>query len=126
MRPSRLDLDGERIAQELRVQTPKVNVECVQPRLLERDGDVGLLWSEGSVIYICAGCMPDNHLRFVMLDGQMLSPASDTLSLLNPASQGGLISPVGWWRGDDLSVVAAVGYHTSGEGASATIHCVPR
>lgn len=123
---SRLDLEGERMTDDVRVQTPKVNVEHVDPRLLERDGDVGLLWSEGSVIYFCSGCMPDHRLRFVMLDGETLSPASDTLSLLNPASQGGLISPVGWWRGDDLSVVAAVGYHTSGEGAAATIRCVPR
>lgn len=123
---SRLDLDGKRMTDDVRVQTPKVNVEHVYPQLLERDGDVGLLWSEGSVIYFCSGCMPDHRLRFVMLDGETLSPASDTLSLLNPAAQGGLVSPVGWWRGDDLSVVAAVGYHTSGEGAAATIRCVPR
>lgn len=120
---SRVDLDGHRVAQDVRVQSPVTSQERVDPKLVERGDDIGLLWSEGSVIYICAGCMPDNHLQFVLLDGETLAPASDPVTLTNPAVQGGLINPTGWWRGDDLSVVAAVGYHTSGEGAAATINC---
>jgi hypothetical protein len=120
---SRLDLAGERVAKDVRVQSAVTSEERVTPKLLERGEDVGLLWSEGSVIYICAGCMPDNQLSFVMLDGETLSPASETLTLLNPAEQGGLVYPSAAWRGDALSVVAAVGYHVSGEGAAGTITC---
>lgn len=123
---SRLDSEGKRATKDVRVQRPVASQERVSPKLLEHDGSVGLLWSEGSVFYICAGCMPDNHLNFVMLDGATLAPSSETLTLTNPASDGGLIAPVGVWRGDDLSVVAAVAYHTSGEGAAGTITCEAR
>jgi hypothetical protein len=120
---SRLDLGGNRIAQDVRVQSPVTNQERVEPKLSAHGDDVGLLWSEGSVIYICAGCMPDNQLQFVMLDGSTLSPASEVLTLTNPAVQGGLVAPEAVWQGDELSVVAAVGYHVNGEGAAATLTC---
>jgi hypothetical protein len=122
-RLSRVDLTGERVAKDVRVQSPVTNQEVVTPKLLKRGNDVGVLWSEGSVIYICAGCMPDNHLRFVLLDGATLAPTSDAVTLTNPATEGGLINPSAVWQGEDLSVEAAVGYHVSGEGAAGTITC---
>lgn len=121
---SRLSLEGTRLAQDVRVQTPVTNQERVEPQLIPRGDDIGLLWSEGSVIYFCAGCMPDNQLDFVMLDGATLSPASDVVTLTNPAEQGGLITPAGVWQGDSLTVVAAVGYHVNGEGAAGALECL--
>jgi hypothetical protein len=123
---SRLDVDGKRVAQDVRVQPVVPNQENVAPALVTRGTDVGLLWSQGSVIYICAGCMPDNQVQFVLLDGSTLSPRSDVVTLTNPATMGGLVRPHGAWQGDALSVAAAIGYHVSAEGAAGTITCTAR
>jgi hypothetical protein len=123
VRLSRLGLDGQRVAQDVYVHAPVTNEENVAPSLTAQGEDVALVWSQGSVIYMCAGCMPDNRLQFVMLDGATLAPASAVLTLTNPAAQGGLVYPATAWRDDALTVAAAVGYHVSGEGAAGTITC---
>jgi hypothetical protein len=85
--------------------------------------DVGLLWAEGSIIYICAGCVPDHSLKFVVLDGEDFTPRSKAVELPNTLPNGGLLSPETARLGDDLLIVSTVTYHTSAEGASGTIRC---
>ena len=72
---------------------------------------------------ICAGCVPDHSLKFVVLDGQDLTPQSSVVELSNTLPSGGLLSPEAARTGDDLLVVSTVTYHTSAEGASGTIRC---
>jgi hypothetical protein len=105
------------------LQAPVKDREAVQPTWVEMGDDVGLLWAEGGIIYICAGCVPDHSLKLVVLDGQSFAPQSNVVELVNPLPSGGLLSPATVPIGDELLVVSTVTYHTSGEGASAALRC---
>lgn len=117
------DREGKHVGASRDVQAPVPDEENVHPVWIDLGDDVGLLWSQGSVIYICSGCMPDNHLNFVVLDGATLAPKSNVVRLENPAPRGGLIHPQISGQGSDLLVVAEVGYHTSAESMTATLRC---
>jgi hypothetical protein len=123
IRIGRFDVNGNRVQSDLRLQRPVEDHAAVDPRWIDFGSDVGLLWSIGSVIYICAGCMPDNHLEFVVLDGTDLTPKSSLLTMSNRSTHGGLLDPSVVRVGDELLVVSSATYHTSAEGTSATIHC---
>ena len=107
------------------LQAPIEDRESVQPFWVEVGDDVGLLWADGSIIYICGGCVPNHSLKFVVLDGEDFTPRSNVVEVVNTLPSGGLLSPATARSGDDLLVVSSVTYHTSAEGASATIRCAP-
>jgi hypothetical protein len=86
--------------------------------------DVGLLWGDGSIIYVCAGCAPNHSQKFVVLDGQSFIPQSNVVELLNTFPSGGLLSSAAARSGDDFLVVSTLTFHTWGEGASGAIRCV--
>jgi hypothetical protein len=123
VRIARFDAEGERQGLMYDLQAPVKDRESVDTFWVEMGDDVGLLWAEGSIIYICAGCVPDHSLKFVVLDGQDFTPQSDVVELANTLPTGGLLSPETAGVGDDLVVVSTVTYHTSAEGASGTIRC---
>jgi hypothetical protein len=125
IRVARFDANGERQGPMYDLQAPVKDRENVQPFWLDVGDDLGLLWAEGDIIYICAGCVPNHLLRFVVLDGQTFTPQSNVVALANTLPSGGLLSPETVRVGDDLLLVSTVTYHTSGEGASATIRCAP-
>jgi hypothetical protein len=104
------------------VQESKVDRQNVAPTWVDFGDDLGLVWGEGSIIYVCAGCVPDDALRFVVLDGEDLTPASDVIELASP-KEPGLTQPRVVRQGDSTLVVSSVSYHTWSEGASATIEC---
>lgn len=116
---------GARILAPQPLQAPLVDVENVDPELIALGDNVGLVWSQGSVIYICAGCMPDNHLNFVVLDGESLDPVSELVTLENRAPAGGFTQPRLTQLGDDILIASSLEYHTSSEGAFATVRCQP-
>jgi hypothetical protein len=123
VRVARFDANGERQGLIYDLQAPVKDREAVQPTWIEVGDDVGLLWAEGGIIYICAGCVPDHSLKLVVLDGQTFFPQSNVVELVNTLPSGGLLSPATAAIGDALLVVSTVTYHTSGEGASAAIRC---
>jgi hypothetical protein len=124
IRVARFDANGQRQGPIYDLQAPVMDRENVQPFWVDMGDDVGLLWAEGSIIYICGGCVPDHQLKFVVLDGQSFNPQSDVAVLTNTLPSGGLLSPATARHGDDLLVVSTVTYHTSGEGASGALRCV--
>jgi hypothetical protein len=123
LRVARFDADGQRQGLMYDLQAPVTDQESVDPFWVEMGDDVGLLWAEGSIIYICAGCVPDHSLKFVVLDGQDFTPRSNAIELANTLPSGGLLSPETARLDDELLVVSTVAYHTSAEGASGTIRC---
>jgi hypothetical protein len=125
IRVARFDEKGERQGLMYDLQAPVEDRESVQPFWVELGDDVGLLWAEGSIIYTCGGCVPNHSLKFVVLDGENFTPRSNVVDLVNTLPSGGLLSPATARVGDDLLVVSSVTYHTSAEGASATIRCAP-
>jgi hypothetical protein len=113
----------EPIGESVALQAPVEDQENTQPKLVAVGEDIGLVWSQGGVIYICAGCMPDNHLEFVVLDGEDLNPVSEVVRLENEEPMGGFILPQIASVGDSLLVTSTLQYHVSGEGAFASISC---
>jgi hypothetical protein len=115
------------------VQAPIENEAAVDPVLFAVDDDVGLVWSRGSVIYFCAGCMPDNHLEGVVIDGDDFTPLSALVTMPNtqpprggdPNGEpfGGFVRPTVVPVGDHVVVVATLEFHTSGKAASAAFRC---
>jgi hypothetical protein len=123
IRIGRFDADGQRQGPLYDLQAPVFDRESVQPFWVEMGDDVGLLWAEGSIIYICGGCVPDHSLKLVVLDGQDFTPQSNVVELANTLPTGGLLAAEAARNGEDLLVVSTVTYHTSAEGASGAIRC---
>jgi hypothetical protein len=117
-----LDANGERTGDVHALQAPITHDEFVHPTWIDLGDDVGLAWSQGSIIYICAGCFPDNELRFVVLDGDDLTPKSEVLELASPTAFG-LLRPRATVSGSDILLIANVTHHVDAEGASATLRC---
>jgi hypothetical protein len=123
---SRFDLEThERTAPDVRVQSPTVNEEVVNPVLFAVGEDIGLLWSRGSVIYICAGCMPDNHLEAVVMDGDDFTPLTDLMAFPNDQPMGGYVRPMVAPVGDHFAVVTELRFHVSGNMATGAFQCTP-
>jgi hypothetical protein len=121
---ARFDLSTHQaIGDSVALQAPVEDQENTQPKLVAVGDDLGLVWSQGGVIYICAGCMPDNHLEFVVLDGEDLNPVSEVVRLENDEAMGGFILPQIASIGDSLLVTSTLQYHVSGEGAFGSITC---
>jgi hypothetical protein len=121
---ARFDLTTHQaIGDSVALQAPVEDQENTQPKLVAVGEDLGLVWSQGGVIYICAGCMPDNHLEFVVLDGEDLNPVSEVVRLENDEPMGGFILPQIASVGDALLVTSSLQYHVSGEGAFGSITC---
>jgi hypothetical protein len=124
LRIARFDASGARVARDVRVQAPVLNQYAGSPNFVDMGDDVGLLWSNQSVVYICAGCHSDAHLEFVVLDGTDLTPKSQLLMLPNLKTEGGLVDARAQRTGDELLIVSSVQYHTRSEGASASLRCI--
>jgi hypothetical protein len=123
---ARFDLTSRTLAAPVvRVQTPTIGEETVNPVLFAVGDDVGLLWSRGSVIYVCAGCMPDNHLEAVIMDGDDFTPISALLTLPNEEPMGGFIKPMVTTVGEHFVVAATLRFHVSGAAASGAFRCNP-
>ncbi|MFO7179137.1 MAG: hypothetical protein DIU78_010600 [Pseudomonadota bacterium] len=116
------DSEGEPVGELLPLQEPIIDQENVTPHLVDFGDDIGLFWSQGTIIYICAGCYPDNHLNFVVLDGEDLTPKSDVIEIESPIDQG-LLNPQAVRADDTVLVTASVTHHVFAEGASATLSC---
>jgi hypothetical protein len=104
------------------VQRPVIDQGNSGPRWVDMGADVGLMWGRGQIIYVCAGCYPDDALQFVVLDGSDFTPKSELLSVPSPVAPGLTRAELVRY-GDDILVVASITYHVSAEAASATIHC---
>jgi hypothetical protein len=124
IRIARFDASGERQGPMYDLQAPVKDREAVEPFWVDMGDEVGLLWSAGSIIYVCAGCVPNHSLKFVVLDGQSFIPQSNVVELTNTFQSGGLLSPAAALTGENLLVVSSLTFHTSAEGASGTIQCV--
>ncbi len=123
---ARFDLASRTLAAPVvRVQTPTVGDETVNPVLFTVDDNVGVLWSRGTVIYVCAGCMPDNHLEAVIMDGDDFTPVSTLLTLPNNQPMGGFIRPGVAPVGEHFVVTASLRFHVSGAAASGAFRCTP-
>lgn len=117
------DADGDPRGETYELQRPIVHEQNLEPSWVEVGDDLGLVWAKGGVIYICAGCIPDDHLELVVLDGETLAPVSNVVSLSNGLTNGGLRRPEVVRTGSDLLIVPSITYHVTAEAGSATVRC---
>ncbi|MBM4394605.1 MAG: hypothetical protein FJ087_02815 [Deltaproteobacteria bacterium] len=120
VRLARLDADGS-VADRAPVRPAVVDRDEVEPVLAPFQGVVGLFWSSGTHIYVCAGCVPDHAIHFVLLDPYTLAPASEVRSI--PPVAGGLLGLSAAAAGDDLLLTAEIGFHVHQEPGSAALAC---
>jgi hypothetical protein len=126
VRVGRFDLRGN-LLESHALEAPVWHQQSVDPRWFTAGEDVGLLWSHGIIHYICAGCVPDNHIRFVILGASDMRRRSEVLDLPPPpATKGGLLDPQVAGPLSNLVLVSSVMYHVHAEGGSAAISCLER
>jgi hypothetical protein len=126
VRVGRFDLRGN-LLDSYSLQAPVWHQQSQDPRWMAVGQDVGLMWSHGKIHYICAGCVPDNHIRFVILGASDLRRRSEVLDMAPPpATNGGLLDPQVAGPVSNLLLVSSVTYHVSAEGGSAAISCLER
>jgi hypothetical protein len=126
VRIGRLDLRGN-LLDSYPLQAPMWHQQNVNPQFIVLGEDLGLMWSQGKIIYICAGCVPDNHIKFVILSGTDFRRRSEVLDMAPPpATNGGLLEPQAAGQLDSLLLVSSITYHVSAEGGSANIACRTR
>jgi hypothetical protein len=126
VRVGRLDLRGN-LLDSYPLQTPIWHQQNVSPHFIALGEDLGLMWSQGKIIYICAGCVPDNHIKFVILSGADFRRRSEVLDMAPPpATDGGLLEPQAAGQLESLLLVSSITYHVSAEGGSANVVCRAR
>lgn len=116
-----IDSDGSTVAH--RLHAPVNDVFSSYPTLFRLDGTLGLLWSSGTAIYVCAGCFVDNDLKMVLLDPDALVPASEVAT--HTHAQHGYVQPATVVLGQDVLTVASQDFHALSYPAAAAMHCAP-
>jgi len=129
IRLAKLDASGQPQGTPVALRAGVEEVDEVEPTLVRyADDAVGVLWSSGSHIYTCGGCVPDHRIDFVLLDPVSLSRLSDVLSVNNGGgrSAGGLLRRDVAVMGDGILTTFDQTFHTSSKPSSATFACTPR
>jgi hypothetical protein len=125
LRIGRFDDRGRAAGDVYELQEAVVHEQNSDPAWVELGDDLGLVWSRGSVIYVCGGCIPDDHLEFVVLDGRTLAKKSQVVTIENQETTGGLLRSQIVANESGLTVATNVTYHVSAEAGLATISCTP-
>lgn len=125
LRLALLDSQGTATGPSATLRAPENDVDEVAPVLTPFGDALGVTWSRGSHIYICAGCIPDHRIDFVLVDPTSLTPLSNVATISNGGSSraGGLfveqIAPIG---SSFLTVYDRV-FHTTADPGSAVFTC---
>lgn len=125
LRIGRFDDRGRAAGDVYELQEAVVHEQNTFPAWVELGDDLGLVWSRGGVIYVCGGCIPDEHLEFVVLDGRTLAKKSEVVTIENQETMGGLLGSQVIANESVLTVATNVTYHVSAEAGLATISCTP-
>lgn len=121
----RLDSTGTPVGPLERLQIGVPHIENVDPSLAMVGDDVALTWSTGRVIYICGGCIRDNSLQLVLLDGTDLRPTSPVVDV-PPDGVNGLYQPHLAASGSALAVTFGQDFHATTRTGWAHFGCAAR
>jgi hypothetical protein len=122
IRLARLSADGQPLGPAVRLQAAEAEVVNGGPSLLPLGGAISIAWSRGTYIHVCAGCITDNTMRFVLLDPVALVPVSDVIEIVGPSGLGS--APVAGQDGE-AAFLLTVDYHALVDLAAARIRCEP-
>jgi hypothetical protein len=116
-----VDADGD--SESHVVQAPVEGRENRWPSFAEMDDRVGLMWTQGTIIWICAGCIGDQDQHFVLIDPDAVVPASEVATQLH--TNNGIVAPVAAVDGGDILTAASLDFHAVTLPASGAMHCDP-
>ncbi len=125
LRIGRFDDRGRPVGDVFELQAAVLHEQNWLPAWVAVGDDLGLVWSRGGVIYVCGGCIPDDHLEFVVLDGDTLARKSELVTIENQETSGGLLRSRIVASGSGLTIATNVTYHVTAEAALATLTCTP-
>jgi len=114
-------VDGDGNAETHQLQAPEEGRNNLWPSFVELDGQVGLLWTTGTIIWICGGCISDNDLNFVLIDPEAVVPASNVVTQLHDMN--GITAPLGAFVESDMLTVSSLDFHALTQPASGSLHC---
>lgn len=123
---AQLDATGTMVGRRQILHAPEMDHHSWQPRLVTVGDSIAVVWSHGVIHYVCAGCMPDNSLHFMLLDPGDLNPRSNPVEIVPRGSSGGLLDPVVSHDGLDFLFFTNITYHVSSVPASAAARCTAR
>ncbi len=116
---ARLDAAGN--AQLHTLQEVDEGTELRWPSLAMLEDRVALSWTSGTIIWICAGCVTDYDLNFVLLDPDAIVPASEVVTQLH--TNNGITSPILAISGGDVLTGSSLDFHALTRPASGAVHC---
>jgi hypothetical protein len=114
-------VDGDGNAELHVLQAPEDGRNNLWPSFVELDGQVGLMWTTGTIIWICGGCISDNDLNFVLIDPEEVVPASNVVTQLHDMN--GITAPLGAFVGSDMLTVSSLDFHALTQPASGSLRC---
>jgi len=79
------------------------------------------MWTTGTIIWICGGCLSDNDLNFVLIDPEGVVPASNVVTQLHDMN--GITAPLGAFVGSDMLTVSSLDFHALTQPASGSLRC---
>jgi hypothetical protein len=117
-------VDGEGDGALHALQAPVVDFTVVSPSVHLIGEQVAVLWSSGTVIYVCAGCITDYDMHMVLLDPASVAPVADPV--VQRHDDNGLTDPRGVLIDGALLTTTALDFHALSFPATGVFRCDAR
>ncbi len=121
---ARIDRTGSLIGLPVKLNSPQVNIREMSTRLMKTDEGIAVMWSRGSVSYVCGGCIDDDELNFAILSDE-LAPLSAPVVMKSSPLTAQMASNKLLPLGDSLLVAFSYVFHAISRPGLATMQCSP-
>ena len=116
-------VDDQGHAESHLLQAPLEGRNNLWPSLSAFDDRIAVMWTSGTIIWVCGGCIADNDLHFVLLDPDAIVPASEVVTQLH--ENNGIVAPLVAGIGADLLTAASLDLHAVTLPATGALRCEP-
>lgn len=116
-------VDGDGKGQLHTLQAPVEDMTANAPSLVTYGENIGVLWSYGTIIYICGGCIADYDMHLALLDPATLSPVAP--EVVQVSGTNGFRSPRGVVLDGKLFTTTSLDFHALSYPATGVFACTP-
>lgn len=95
----------------------------LDPTLFALGDTVGLMWTTGTIIFVCGGCIADDDVKLVLIDPTAVAPASEVVTHAHLTN--GLVRPKTAVLGPQIVHTADVDFHALTKPAVGMTTCAP-
>ncbi len=121
---ARIDRTGSLIGLPVVLNSPQVNIREMSTRLMKTDEGIAVMWSRGSVSYVCGGCIGDDELYFAILSDE-LAPLSAPVVMKSSPLTAQMASNKLLPLDDSLLIAFSYVFHAISRPGLATMQCGP-